>query len=75
MPVTRIVRPHTANPARHGPLADLLPIKALRREGEPMDFLTERFTILGVEFQYWMPIILAALALYVLYLWRTGNFN
>jgi hypothetical protein len=40
-----------------------------------MDFLAERFTFLGVEFQYWMPIVLAAVALYVLYLWKTDRWN
>jgi hypothetical protein len=40
-----------------------------------MDFLTEHFNFFGVQFQYWMPILLGAVALYILYLWRTGNFN
>jgi uncharacterized membrane protein len=38
-----------------------------------MDFLAEHFTILGFEFQYWMPIVIGAVATYLLYLWRTGQ--
>jgi hypothetical protein len=40
-----------------------------------MDFLIERFTVLGVEFQYWMPIVGAALAVYLAYLWKTGGMH
>ena len=38
-----------------------------------MDFLTEHFTILGVDFQYWMPVTIVALTLYIFYLWRSGK--
>jgi hypothetical protein len=35
-----------------------------------VDFLVEHFTFLGVTFQYWMPIVIGAVALYVLWLWK-----
>jgi hypothetical protein len=35
-----------------------------------MDFLVEHFTFLGVSFQYWMPIAIGVLALYLLWLWK-----
>jgi hypothetical protein len=38
-----------------------------------MAFLAERFTFLGVEFQYWMPIVLAVFAAYAFYLWRSRD--
>ena len=38
-----------------------------------MDFLAEHFTVLGVDFQYWMPILLVVSALYLFYLWKTGK--
>jgi hypothetical protein len=37
-----------------------------------MDFLVEPFTFLGIDFQWWMPIIGGACALYALWLWYTG---
>jgi hypothetical protein len=37
-----------------------------------MDFLAEHFTYLGVTFQYWMPIVVGGVALYLLWLWRFG---
>jgi hypothetical protein len=40
-----------------------------------MDFLVERFTVLGVEFQYWMPVVLSAVALYLFYMWKTGQLH
>jgi hypothetical protein len=33
-------------------------------------FLIERFTVLGVEFQNWMPIVAGAAAIYILYMWE-----
>jgi hypothetical protein len=38
-----------------------------------MDFLVKHFTFLGIDFQWWMPIVGGALALYVLWLWWTGQ--
>jgi len=38
-----------------------------------MDFLATHFSVLGIDFQVWMPIIFGAVALYVLYLWKTGQ--
>jgi hypothetical protein len=40
-----------------------------------MDFLAEHFTVLGVVFQYWMPIVGGACALYVAWLWWSGQFS
>jgi hypothetical protein len=36
-------------------------------------FLVERFTVLGFEFQNWMPILAALAAAYLFYLWKTGK--
>jgi hypothetical protein len=36
-------------------------------------FLVERFSILGFEFQNWMPIVAVSLAVYIAYLWKTGK--
>jgi hypothetical protein len=41
--------------------------------GPSMDFLAEHFTFLGVEFQYWMPIVVGAAAIYLFYMWKTGR--
>jgi hypothetical protein len=38
-----------------------------------VDFLVEHFTVLGFDFQYWMPIMAGPLALYAAYLWMFGN--
>jgi hypothetical protein len=38
-----------------------------------LDFLAEHFTVLGIDFQWWMPIVGGALALYVLWLRWTGQ--
>jgi hypothetical protein len=35
-----------------------------------MDFLAEHFTVFGVDFQWWMPIVGGACAMYVLWPWR-----
>jgi len=31
--------------------------KAVARDGMPMDFLLSHFTLLGFDFQWWMPIL------------------
>jgi hypothetical protein len=36
-------------------------------------FLTDHFTVLGVTFQRWMPIMVGAVATYVAWLWCTGR--
>lgn len=38
-----------------------------------MEILAERFTVVGITFQVWMPIIIGAMALYILYLWKSGR--
>jgi hypothetical protein len=43
--------------------------------GNAVDFLAQHFTLLGIEFQWWMPIVGGACALYVLWLWATGQFR
>jgi len=37
-----------------------------------MDFLVQPFTFLGIEFPPGMVIVVGALAVYILYLWKTG---
>jgi hypothetical protein len=39
------------------------------------DFLAKHFTLLGVDFQNWMPIVVGAFAVYILYLWKTGKIS
>jgi hypothetical protein len=38
-----------------------------------MEFLVERFSILGFEFQIWMPIFIGAVMAYAVFLWKTGR--
>jgi hypothetical protein len=38
-----------------------------------MDFLVKHFIVLGVDFQYWMPLVIGACALDVFYLRKTGQ--
>jgi hypothetical protein len=38
-----------------------------------LDFLAEHFPVLGIDFQWWMPIIVAAVAVYVVWLCCTGR--
>jgi len=38
-------------------------------------FLAGHFTLFGVDFQYWMPIFVGAVAIYIIYLWKTGRLN
>ncbi len=40
-----------------------------------MEFLADRFEVFGVTLQFWMPIIVGAAALYILYLWKRGQLN
>jgi hypothetical protein len=36
-----------------------------------MDFLAMRFTFLGFDLQVWMPVVIGACAIYVVWLWKT----
>jgi hypothetical protein len=38
-----------------------------------LDFLVKHFTFLGIDLQWWMPIIVGALATYVFWLWCSGQ--
>jgi len=38
-----------------------------------LQFLVGHFTFFGFEFQYWMPLMLGAVVIYVLFLWNTGQ--
>jgi hypothetical protein len=55
-----------------------LVLKAVRserpstREGSHLEFLAESFAVFGITFQFWMPIIVGAAALYIVYLWKRG---
>jgi hypothetical protein len=40
-----------------------------------MDFLAQHFTLFGIDFQWWMPIVGGAVALYVLWLYSRSNFE
>jgi hypothetical protein len=40
-----------------------------------LDFLIGHFTFLGFEFQYWMPVVLGAIAIYIAWLWKTGQIS
>jgi hypothetical protein len=40
-----------------------------------MDFLAERFAVFGITFQFWMPIVIGAVVVYILYLWKGGQLN
>jgi hypothetical protein len=45
---------------------------AADRDGMPMDFLLSHFTLLGVDLQWWMPILGGVTAVYALWLVRFG---
>jgi hypothetical protein len=38
-----------------------------------MDFLIQPFTVLGVEFQIWMPLFLAAGVAALIYAWKADR--
>jgi len=38
-----------------------------------MDFLLERSTLFGVEFQNWMPILVGVYVIYFVYIWMTRD--
>jgi hypothetical protein len=45
---------------------------AAERDGMPMDFLLSHFTLLGVDLQWWMPILGGVTAVYAFWLVRFG---
>jgi hypothetical protein len=38
-----------------------------------MELLAGHFTIVGYDFQNWMPIVVGAFLIYVVYLWKTDR--
>jgi hypothetical protein len=44
-------------------------------DGPVGDWLVAGFTILGIYFQNWMPLVFVIFALYILYEWVTGGFG
>ena len=42
-------------------------------QGSVVQFLVEPFTFLGLQGQYWMLIVVAMIAAYVLFARKTGN--
>jgi hypothetical protein len=42
-------------------------------EAGVVQFLVESFTFLGFQSQYWMLIVVAMIAAYILFTWMTGN--
>jgi hypothetical protein len=42
-------------------------------EASVVQFLVEPFTFLGFQGQYWMLIVAAMIAAYVVFAWKTGN--
>jgi hypothetical protein len=57
-----------------GPLEQKNRSSALLSGGRSLDFLAEHFTIFGFTFQWWMPIIGGGCAIYIAWLWWTGQF-
>jgi hypothetical protein len=49
--------------------------KARQRQESPVDFLTQHFSLLGLQLQWWMPIVTAACAIYVMWLWLSGQLS
>jgi hypothetical protein len=40
-----------------------------------MDLPLEDFTLFGLDFQWWTPIVVGACAVYVAWLWKIGQFS
>jgi hypothetical protein len=40
-----------------------------------VDFLVKHFTIMGIDFQWWMPLVVGVVAIYAMWLWWTGQFS
>jgi hypothetical protein len=49
--------------------------KARQRQESPVDFLTQHFSLLGLHLQWWMPIVTGACAIYVMWLWLSGQLS
>jgi len=47
-------------------------VSANTRDGMPIDFLLSHFTLLGVDLQWWMPILGGVTAVYAFWLVRFG---
>ena len=45
------------------------------KEADAVQFLVEPFTFLGLQGQNWMLIVVAMLAAYGLFAWKTGNWR
>ena len=45
------------------------------RQETSVDFLTHHFSLLGLDLQWWMPIVTGGCAIYVTWLWLTGQFS
>jgi hypothetical protein len=46
-----------------------------RKEADAVQFLVEPFNFLGVQGQNWMLIVVAMIAGYGLFAWKTGNWR
>jgi hypothetical protein len=40
-----------------------------------MEFLAEHFAFLGFDLQVWMPAVLGTCAIYIVWLWKTGQIS
>jgi hypothetical protein len=49
--------------------------KTAPRQETPVEFLTHHLSLLGLDLQWWMPIIIGACAIYVMWLWLTGQLS
>jgi hypothetical protein len=49
--------------------------KTQPRQETPVDFLTHHFSLLGLDLQWWMPLVTGGCAIYVTWLWLTGQFS
>jgi hypothetical protein len=49
--------------------------KTQPRQETPVDFLTHHFSLLGLDLQWWMPIVTGACAIYVMWLWVSGQLS
>jgi hypothetical protein len=44
-----------------------------RNGADEVGFLVEHFTFLSFQGQYWMLILAAMIAIYILFVWKTGG--
>jgi hypothetical protein len=40
-----------------------------------MDFLVEHFTFFGIDFHWWMPIVVRAFVIYLVWFWKTDQIS